>query len=62
MGTVVLVVRTARLPHPRRDARHADELDSRRLRAAESRAFVERPGAGTTLIPCPPLGSITYPG
>lgn len=46
----------------RRDAWHADELDSRRLRAAEARAFVERPGAGTLLIPCPPLGSITYPG
>ncbi|MFJ4776230.1 hypothetical protein [Streptomyces sp. NPDC088762] len=46
----------------RRDAWHADELDSRRLRAAEARAFVERPGAGTMLVPCPPLGSITYPG
>ncbi|GAA2641431.1 hypothetical protein GCM10010425_54060 [Streptomyces spororaveus] len=46
----------------RRDAWHTDELDSRRLRAAEARAFVERPGAGTLLIPCPPLGSITYPG
>ncbi|MFH8624715.1 hypothetical protein ACH4A8_22965 [Streptomyces vietnamensis] len=45
----------------RHDARHADELDSRRLRAAEARAFVERPGAGTTLVPCPPLGSIAYP-
>ncbi|WP_030691040.1 hypothetical protein [Streptomyces globisporus] len=44
-----------------RDAWHADELDSQRLRAAEARAFVERPGAGTTLTPCPPLGSITYP-
>ncbi|MGW4160997.1 hypothetical protein [Streptomyces sp. NPDC004788] len=48
-------------PRARRDAWHADELDSRRLRAAEARAFVERPGAGTTLVPCPPLGSITYP-
>ncbi|MEV5970363.1 hypothetical protein [Streptomyces sp. NPDC051921] len=49
--------------HPRawQDARYADELDSRRLRAAEARAFVERPGADTTLVPCPPLGSITYP-
>ncbi|MFF0559617.1 hypothetical protein [Streptomyces sp. NPDC004266] len=45
----------------RHDAWHADDLDSRRLRAAEARAFVERPGAGTTLTPCPPLGSITYP-
>ncbi|MFD7788885.1 hypothetical protein ACFV4Q_38270 [Streptomyces nojiriensis] len=45
----------------RRDAWHADELDSQRLRAAEARAFVERPGAGTMLVPCPPLGSITYP-
>ncbi|MFF0478752.1 hypothetical protein [Streptomyces sp. NPDC004284] len=45
----------------RRDAWHADGLDERRLRAAEARAFVERPGAGTTLMPCPPLGSITYP-
>ncbi|MFD0369821.1 hypothetical protein [Streptomyces sp. NPDC127114] len=43
------------------DARHADDLDSRRLRAAEARAFVERPGAGNVLMPCPPLGSITYP-
>lgn len=50
--------------HPRatRDAWYADELDSRRRRAAEARAFVERPGADTTLIPCPPLGSIAYPG
>ncbi|MFE5710704.1 hypothetical protein ACFQ7J_07775 [Streptomyces sp. NPDC056501] len=44
-----------------RDAWYADDLDSRRLRAAEARAFVERPAAGTTLLPCPPLGSITYP-
>ncbi|MCX5199203.1 hypothetical protein OOK31_35885 [Streptomyces sp. NBC_00249] len=49
-------------PRATRDAWHADELDSRRLRAAEARAFVERPGAGSVLIPCPPLGSITYPG
>lgn len=48
-------------PRARHDAWHADELDSRRQRAAEARAFVERPGAGTMLIPCPPLGSITYP-
>ncbi|MGW8765139.1 hypothetical protein ACWGN5_21810 [Streptomyces sp. NPDC055815] len=47
--------------HARRDAWDADELDSRRQRAAAARAFVARPGAGTTLAPCPPLGSITYP-
>ncbi|MEV7281770.1 hypothetical protein [Streptomyces sp. NPDC093111] len=49
--------------HPRAlyDARHADELETRRRQAAEARAFVERPGAGTTLGACPPLGSITYP-
>ncbi|MFJ9643836.1 hypothetical protein ACWEPM_20925 [Streptomyces sp. NPDC004244] len=46
----------------RRDAWYADDLDSQRLRAAAARAFVERPGAGTTLMPCPPLGSIAYPG
>ncbi|MFJ7068147.1 hypothetical protein [Streptomyces sp. NPDC101115] len=46
----------------RRDARHADDLESRRLRAAQARAFVERPGAGTVLMPCPPLGSIVHPG
>ncbi|MFF8835623.1 hypothetical protein [Streptomyces sp. NPDC015130] len=45
-----------------RDAWHADDLDSQRLRAAEARAFVERPGAGATLLHCPPLGSLTYPG
>ncbi|MFE7562907.1 hypothetical protein [Kitasatospora sp. NPDC057500] len=45
----------------RRDARSADALDSQRLRASEARAFVERPGADTTLVPCPPLGSIRYP-
>ncbi|MFE5791849.1 hypothetical protein ACFQ8C_04640 [Streptomyces sp. NPDC056503] len=45
----------------RRDAWGADELDSRRLRAAEARAFVERPGAGAVPLPCPPLGSIVYP-
>ncbi|MEW2416389.1 hypothetical protein AB0953_22065 [Streptomyces sp. NPDC046866] len=50
------------LPRAQRDAWHADELDSRRQQAAEARAFVERPGADTTLIPCPPLGSISYPG
>ncbi|WP_225802446.1 hypothetical protein [Streptomyces sp. NK15101] len=48
-------------PRATRDARHAEELDSQRERAAEARAFVERPGAGTALTPCPPLGSITYP-
>lgn len=47
--------------HARRDAWDADALESQYLRAAEARAFVERPGAGTMLIPCPPLGSITYP-
>ncbi|MER5349069.1 hypothetical protein ABT093_01855 [Kitasatospora sp. NPDC002551] len=49
--------------HPRamRDAWYADELDTRRQRAAEARAFVERPGAGGTLAPCPPLGTIVYP-
>ncbi|MFJ9575255.1 hypothetical protein ACIRQF_02555 [Streptomyces sp. NPDC101191] len=46
----------------RRDAWDADALETRRLRAAEARAFVERPGAGSALVPCPPLGSITYPG
>ncbi|MFG3343796.1 hypothetical protein ACGF1Z_01895 [Streptomyces sp. NPDC048018] len=46
----------------RRDAWDADALETSRRRAAEARAFVERPGAGTTLVPCPPLGSITYPG
>ncbi len=45
----------------RHDAWYADDLDDRRRYAAEARAFVERPGAGTTLAPCPPLGSITYP-
>ncbi|MFI1814655.1 hypothetical protein ACH414_30370 [Streptomyces sp. NPDC020422] len=45
----------------RRDAWYADDLDDRRARAAEARAFVERPGAGTVLAPCPPLGSIAYP-
>jgi len=48
--------------HARRDAWHADELDSQRLQAAAARAFVERTGAGTMLVPCPPLGSIPYPG
>ncbi|RSS82167.1 hypothetical protein [Streptomyces sp. WAC06614] len=45
----------------RRDAWHAEELDSRRRREAEARAYVERPGTDTTLTPCPPLGSLTYP-
>ncbi|MFE1345300.1 hypothetical protein [Streptomyces sp. NPDC058757] len=45
----------------RRDARDADALDSRRQRAAEARAFVEDPGAGAVLLPCPPLGSIAHP-
>ncbi|OAR25246.1 hypothetical protein A8W25_06245 [Streptomyces sp. ERV7] len=46
----------------RRDAWHADDLDTHRLQAAAARAFVERPGVDTRIIPCPPLGSITYPG
>ncbi|WP_371680764.1 hypothetical protein [Streptomyces sp. NBC_01276] len=46
----------------RRDAWHAEELESRRERAAAARAFIERPDAATVLVPCPPLGSITYPG
>ncbi len=45
----------------RRDARHADELEDRLQQAAMTRAFVQRPDAGTTLVPCPPLGSIRYP-
>ncbi|MEV4430593.1 hypothetical protein AB0K23_35610 [Streptomyces sp. NPDC049602] len=49
-------------PRARRDAWHADASDTRRQRAAEARAFVERPSAGSSLLaPCPPLGSITYP-
>ncbi|MFH7597916.1 hypothetical protein WDV06_22825 [Streptomyces racemochromogenes] len=44
-----------------RDARYADQLDDLRRRAAESRAFVERPGVARVLAPCPPLGSLTYP-
>ncbi|MFD7556450.1 MULTISPECIES: hypothetical protein [unclassified Streptomyces] len=48
-------------PRARRDAWDADVLDTRRHQAAAARAFVERPGVGTMLIPCPPLGSISYP-
>ncbi|MEV6974944.1 hypothetical protein [Kitasatospora sp. NPDC093806] len=48
-------------PQARRDAWHADELDTRRRQAAAARAFVERPGAGNTLLPGPPLGTIPYP-
>ncbi|MEU1288067.1 hypothetical protein [Kitasatospora sp. NPDC005856] len=48
-------------PRARLDAWHAEELETRRMRAAAARAFVERPGAGSTLLPCPPLGSIRYP-
>ncbi|SOB83101.1 hypothetical protein [Streptomyces sp. 1331.2] len=48
-------------PRAMRDAWHADDLDTRRQQAAEARAFVERPGAGSMLVPCPPLGSIRYP-
>ncbi|MER7756955.1 hypothetical protein [Kitasatospora sp. NPDC097643] len=46
----------------RRDAWRADDLESHRRQAAAARAFVERPGASTLVIPCPPLGSIVYPG
>ncbi|MFI5527808.1 hypothetical protein ACIA8O_04535 [Kitasatospora sp. NPDC051853] len=46
----------------RRDAWYADGLESHRLRAGELRAFVERPGVSHAVLPCPPLGSITYPG
>ncbi|MFF2773977.1 hypothetical protein ACFVU3_03640 [Streptomyces sp. NPDC058052] len=46
----------------RHDAWHADDLDSRRERAAAARAFVERPGAGNVLLGCPPLGSVPHPG
>ncbi|MFG2874687.1 hypothetical protein ACGFYU_06705 [Streptomyces sp. NPDC048337] len=46
----------------RRDAWDADSLESQREQAAAARAFVARPGADTRLIPCPPLGSIPYPG
>ncbi|MBZ9599966.1 hypothetical protein NRK68_32375 [Streptomyces yangpuensis] len=49
------------LPRARHDARYADEADLLRRRAAEARAFVERPGAGSVPAPCPPLGSLTYP-
>ncbi|WP_328958224.1 hypothetical protein [Kitasatospora purpeofusca] len=45
----------------RYDAWHADDVDTRRHHAAQSRAFTERPGASTALAPCPPLGSIHYP-
>ncbi|AZM87347.1 hypothetical protein [Streptomyces sp. W1SF4] len=47
--------------HARRDARHADDRDERRRRAAEARAFTERPGAGRVILAAPPLGSFTYP-
>jgi hypothetical protein len=46
----------------RRDAWRADELLDARRRAAAARTFVERPGAGTVLVPCPPLGSIPGQG
>ncbi|MFF9199875.1 hypothetical protein ACF09L_32190 [Streptomyces sp. NPDC014779] len=49
-------------PRATRDAWYADERENRLRQAAEARAFVARPGAGTTLVPCPPLGSLTYPG
>ncbi|MGW4651021.1 hypothetical protein [Kitasatospora sp. NPDC004289] len=46
----------------RRDAWYADGLESHRLQAGELRAFVERPGVSHALLPCPPLGSLVYPG
>jgi hypothetical protein len=45
----------------RRDARRADDLESQRRQAAAARAFVERPGVSTLVIPCPPLGSLICP-
>ncbi|MEU8920149.1 hypothetical protein AB0D10_04315 [Kitasatospora sp. NPDC048545] len=48
-------------PGARHDAWHADVLDTRREQAAAARAFVERPGLSTLLVPCPPLGSLVYP-
>ncbi|WP_031070164.1 hypothetical protein [Streptomyces sp. NRRL WC-3742] len=45
----------------RRDAWRADELETHRQQAAAGRAFVERPGVSTLVIPCPPLGSLAYP-
>ncbi|GLX21498.1 MULTISPECIES: hypothetical protein [Streptomyces] len=47
--------------HARRDARHADDRDTRLRRAAEARAFAERPGAGAVVLAAPPLGSFSYP-
>ncbi|MER7706389.1 hypothetical protein ABTX81_26275 [Kitasatospora sp. NPDC097605] len=49
--------------HPRamRDAWYADDLDTRRQRAAEARAFIPHPAATTHLTPSPPLGSLRYP-
>ncbi|GAA4877979.1 hypothetical protein [Kitasatospora terrestris] len=48
-------------PRARYDAWHADDHDTRSWLAAQARAYVPRPGADTTLVPCPPLGSIRYP-
>ncbi|MFE2407418.1 hypothetical protein ACFXDE_03625 [Kitasatospora sp. NPDC059408] len=45
----------------RRDAWRADDLESQGRQAIAARAFVERPGVSTLTIPCPPLGSLTYP-
>ncbi|WP_405982676.1 hypothetical protein [Streptomyces sp. NBC_00158] len=45
----------------RRDARYADDRDTRRRRSVEARAFTERPGVGHALVPGPPLGSIGFP-
>ncbi|SEL53610.1 hypothetical protein [Streptacidiphilus jiangxiensis] len=46
----------------RQDAWRADDLDSQRRQAATARAFVERPGVSTLVVPCPPLGSLVCPG
>jgi hypothetical protein len=43
------------------DSWAAHDVELRRRRAAEARAFVPRPGAGNVSIPCPPPGSLAYP-
>lgn len=45
----------------RQDAWRADDLESQRRQAAAARAFVERPGVSTLVVPCPPLGTLAYP-
>ncbi|MFJ4185315.1 hypothetical protein [Kitasatospora sp. NPDC089509] len=45
----------------RRDSWRADALEAQRRQAAAARAFVERPGVSTLVIPCPPLGSLSCP-